>query len=185
MKQRTTMLTYFVAALAIVIVVFVVMASRQPDTFRVERSVTMAAPASSPFAQVNDFHNWKLWSPYEGLDPNMKQTCSETAGVDSTMSWSGNRKAGEGNMTIVESHPNDVVRIRLQFTRPFAATNTAEFTFKPEGNQTVVTWAMTGKNPYMFKALHTVINMDKLVGRDFERGLASMKTVVENQQRLS
>jgi hypothetical protein len=174
------MLTYALVIVAVLVVIFVIVASRQPDTFRVQRSTLVHAPASAPFDDVNDFRNWEKWSPYMELDPNMTTTyAGPHSGVGAEMAWSGNSKAGQGRMTIVESRQDELIRIRLEFTKPFAAINTAEFTFSNGGGGTAVTWAMSGKNTFMFKAMHTVMNMDKLVGRDFDRGLAKLKNVVE------
>jgi len=165
---------------AAVVAVFIIVASRQPDTFRVQRSTMVKAPASKPFDDVNDFRNWTKWSPYMELDPNMTITYDGPhSGVGAAMAWSGNSKAGQGRMTIVESRQDELIRIRLEFTKPFAATDMAEFTFSGGSNGTGVMWSMTGNNNFMFKAMHTVMNMDKLVGGDFERGLAKLKNVVE------
>ena len=140
----------------------------------------MSAPAPLVFAEVNDFHRWQAWSPWEGIDPALKRTYEGApAGTGAIYSWVGNNKVGEGRMTLKESRPSDLIRIKLEFLRPFKATNTAEFTFKPEGNQTLVTWSMSGVKNFMFKAFGLLMNMDKMVGRDFEKGLAQMKSVVE------
>jgi hypothetical protein len=171
---------YILLAVALVILGFVIVVAMQPSDFRIARTATMAAAPADVFAQVNDFHKWNAWSPWAKLDPNMKQTDEgPPAGVGAIHSWNGNNKVGEGRMTITDSRPNDLIRIKLEFIRPFRATNDAEFTFKAEGNQTVVTWAMTGRNGIVFKAVGMFMSMDKLVGGDFEKGLASMKSVVE------
>ena len=176
----TRVLLYAVATLAVLLVVFLVVASRQPDTFRVERAAMVAAPPAKVFAEVDDLHNWRNWSPWQEVDPNMTQTYTgPQSGAGASMAWSGNSKAGRGRMTVVESHPTDLVRIRLEFIKPFASTSESEFTFSPGGDQTVVTWVMTGQNNLMFKAMHMVMNMDKILGGDFERGLAKLKTVSE------
>jgi hypothetical protein len=178
--MRKRMLSYILVTIVIVLIAFLVVASRQPDTFRVERAVIILAPPATVFAEVDDLHNWPKWSPWQELDPNMTQTYSgPEAGAGASMAWSGNSKAGQGRMTIVESHPNDLVRIRLEFIKPFSVTNASEFTFSPGGSQTVVTWTMTGQNNLMFKSMHMVMNMDKMLGGDFERGLAKLKAVSE------
>jgi hypothetical protein len=183
--MRKPMLPYILATLAMLIVAFAIIVSNRPATFRVERSITMSVPASAPFTEVNDFHNWQVWSPYVEFDPNMTTTyAGPESGVGAEMAWSGNSKAGQGRMTIVKSQPTELVRMNLEFTKPFAATNTAEFTFRSEGENTVVTWTMTGNNNFMSKAVQLFMNMDKLVGGDFERGLAKMKTVSEKQSRV-
>jgi uncharacterized protein YndB with AHSA1/START domain len=174
------MLIYILITVAVIVVGFLLVAARQPDVFRVERSMAIAAPPAAVFAEVNDFRQWQLWSPFLEYDRDMTTSYTGAAqGEGAEYAWSGNSKAGQGRMTIIESRPDELIRIRLEFTKPFVATNTAEFTFDPDEGQTVVTWAMIGKNNFMFKAMHTVMNMDKMVGRDFERGLAKLKVVVE------
>ena len=174
------MLIKILIALAVIVVVFVVIVALQPSEFSVVRSVTISAPAPALFAQVNDFHKWEAWNPWGKLDPTMKQAYEGApAGTGAIYTWSGNNEVGEGRMTITESRPSDLIRIKLEFFKPFAATNTAEFTFKPEGNQTAVTWSMTGNNNFLAKAVHLFMNMDKMVGGQFEKGLAQMRSVVE------
>jgi hypothetical protein len=163
-----------------IIVVFVIIAAMQPAEFRIARSAMMSAPAAEVFGQVNDFHKWEAWSPWAKLDPTMRQTFEGApAGTGAIYTWVGNNKVGEGTMTVTESRPNELITIRLEFRRPFKATNTAEFTFKPVGNQTLVEWSMSGRKNFMFKAVGLFMNMDKMVGADFEKGLANMKSVVE------
>ena len=167
---------------AALIVVFLIVVALQPSTFRVVRTATIAAPPEAVFAQVNDFHKWAAWSPWEHKDPAMKRTYEgPAAGMGSVYKWAGNKDVGEGGMTIVDSRPSDLIRIRLEFLKPFAATNQTEFSFKPQGHQTAVTWTMTGTNNFMGKLFCMFMDMDKLVGSDFEKGLAGMKSVVESQ----
>jgi len=178
------MLAIILIALAAIVIVFVAVVAMQPAEFRVVRSATITAPASAAFAQVNDFHHWEAWSPWAKRDPTMKQTYEGSpAGTGAIYTWAGNKNVGEGRMTLTESRPNDLIRIKLEFLKPFKATNTAEFTFKPEGNQTAVTWSMSGRYNFIVKAFHLFINMDKMIGGDFEKGLASIKSVVENGQQ--
>ena len=166
------------AAVAAIIAVFVVVAL-QPSQFRIARTATISAPATAVFAAVNNFHNWTAWSPWERIDPSLKRTFQGApAGTGASYSWIGNKQVGEGRMTITECRPSELIRIKLEFFKPFAATNVAEFTFKPEGNQTAVTWSMSGTRPFMHKAICLVMNMDKMVGGQFEEGLANMKSVV-------
>jgi uncharacterized protein YndB with AHSA1/START domain len=166
--------------LAAIVVGLVIVIAMQPADFRVERSATIPGPPEEVFAQVNDFHAWKEWSPWAKLDPQSKETYEgSAAGTGAIFKWSGNNEVGEGMMTLTDSQPNDLIRIKLDFIRPFAATNTTEFTFKPEGDQTLVTWSMSGQNTFMSKAIHLVMDMDKMVGGNFEQGLAQMKSVVE------
>ena len=174
------MLKKILIALAVIIVVLVIIVALQPSEFRVARSTSIAAPASAVFAQVNDFHKWQAWNPWGKIDPAMKQSYEGArAGTGAIYTWSGNNEVGEGRMTITESRPNELIRVKLEFFKPFAATNTADFTFKPEGNQTLVTWSMFGEKNFTAKAVHLVMNMDKMIGGQFEKGLADMKSVVE------
>jgi len=141
------MLKKALIALLIVVVVACAIAATKPDDFSVSRTATFTAPAETVFAQVNDLQKWNAWSPWAKLDPNAKNSFEgPQAGVGAVMKWAGNMNVGEGSMTITESRPNELVTFRLDFLKPFEATNTAEFTFKPEGNQTVVTWSMHGKS---------------------------------------
>jgi uncharacterized protein YndB with AHSA1/START domain len=166
--------------LALIVIVLVVVVALQPPQYRVERTATIAAPAPVVFAQVNDFHNWEAWSPWAKIDPAMKQTYEgAAAGTGAIYRWAGNTEVGEGRMTISESRPSDLIRVSLEFLKPFASTATAEFTFKPQGDQTVVTWSMTGGRNFMAKAVHLVLNIDRLIGEQFEKGLAQMKAVAE------
>ena len=178
------MLMKILIALGLAVIALVVVVAMQPSEFHVARSTTISAPAPAVFAQVNDFHKWGAWNPWAKIDPAMKQGYDGApAGTGAIYTWAGNNEVGEGRMTITESHPSNLIRIRLEFFKPFAATHTAEFTFKPEGNQTVTTWSMTGENNFIAKAIHLFINMDKMIGSQFEKGLASMKSVVEGAPR--
>jgi uncharacterized protein YndB with AHSA1/START domain len=166
--------------LAVIIAILVVVIAMQPADFKIERSTTIKAPPASVFALVNDFHKWEVWSPWAKLDPNMKATYEgPAAGPGAKYSWVGDSKVGEGRMTIEDSRPPELVKIRLEFLKPFAATSDTEFNFKPEGNGTKVTWTMSGKNGFMPKAFGLFMNMDKMVGGDFEKGLAQMKFAAE------
>ncbi len=174
------MLKKILIVLAAIVVVFVVVVAMQPSDFRVARSATISAPAPAVFAQVNDFHKWEEWSPWAKLDPAAKSTFEgPPAGTGAIFRWAGNKEVGEGSMTITESRPSDLIRIKLEFLKPFAATNTAEFTFKPEGDQTAVTWSMSGQSNFIGKAFCLFMDMDKMVGGQFEKGLASMKSIAE------
>jgi len=174
------MLIKILIGLAVLVVLLVVVVALQPSEFRITRTTTVASPASAVFAQVNDFHKWEAWSPWAKLDPAVRNTFEGApAGTGAVFAWAGNNKVGEGRMTITESRPNELVRIKLEFMKPFAATNTAEFTFKPEGDQTAVTWSMFGRNNFIGKAVRLVMNMDKTLGGEFDKGLAAMKSVAE------
>jgi uncharacterized protein YndB with AHSA1/START domain len=166
--------------LVLIVVGLVIVIASRPSEFRVERTTVVAAPPAAVFAQVNDFHKWDAWNPWAKMDPALKQTYEGApAGAGAVYTWAGNRQVGEGRMTIVESRPNDLIRVRLEFLKPFANTSLAEFTFKPQGTQTAVTWSMTGTNNFMAKAFHLVMNMDRMIGGQFDKGLADMKSTVE------
>ena len=159
---------------------FLIVVALQPANFRVTRSATFNARAETVFAQVNDFHKWDAWSPWAKLDPNAKNSFDGPAsGVGTIMAWAGNKDVGEGRMTITASRANELIGIRLEFIKPFAMVNTAEFTFKPETGKTTVTWSMTGEKNFIFKAFGLFVDCDKMIGGDFEKGLAQMKSVVE------
>jgi hypothetical protein len=177
------MLKWSLAAIAAVVAIFLIVVAMQPSDFKVERSATMRAPAPAAFAQVNDFQNWRAWSPWEKVDAELRrQYDGPNAGTGAVYAWQGNKDVGEGRMTITDSRPGELVRIRLEFFKPFAATNTVEFKFKPAGaDSTAVTWTMTGQNNFLAKAICMFVDMDKMVGGMFDQGLAQMKTVVERR----
>jgi hypothetical protein len=173
------MLVNLLIALAVILAVLIIIVAMRPGDFCVTRSATIAGPPAAAFVQVNDLHLWQAWSPWAKLDPNAKNTYEgPSAGVDSVFTWSGNSKIGEGRMTIIESRPNELVRFKLEFYKPFKATNLAEFIFKPDGRQTVVTWTMSGRNNFVSKAMGLIVNFDKMIGGQFENGLASLNSVV-------
>lgn len=172
------LLIVIVAAVAI----FLGYAAMQPSEFGVERSIVVNAPASAIFPHVNNLHNWEAWSPWAKLDPNAQGGFEgPEQGVGAVMSWSGNSDVGVGKMTITESRPDEMVAFRLDFQKPFEATNTAEFAFAPEGErQTKVTWKMAGSHDGVFmKALGLVMNCEKMVGQHFDQGLANLKAIAE------
>jgi len=178
------MLAKIVIALAVIVVGLVVVVALQPRDYRVSRSITIAAPAPVVFAQVNDFHKWAAWSPWATIDPAMKQIYEGApAGAGAAYRWSGNREVGEGRMTIVESRPPELIRVTLDFEKPLKGTSVAEFSFRPEGDRTVVTWSMTGEKTFVAKAIHLVLGVERLIGQQFEKGLAAMKTVAEAAPR--
>jgi uncharacterized protein YndB with AHSA1/START domain len=177
------MLGNILIAVAGVVGAFAIIVFRRPSEFHVERSATIAAPPPAVFAQVNDFHKWEAWNPWGKIDPAMRQSYEGApSGTGAIYTWAGNKEVGEGRMTITESRPSELIEIKLEFFKPFRATNTTEFTFKPEGDQTAVTWSMTGENNFIAKAVHLFMNMEKMIGGQFEKGLASMKSVVEGSE---
>jgi hypothetical protein len=174
------MIKKILLAFAVLIVGFLVVAALQPADYRVVRSSSITAPPETVFIQVNDFHNWEAWSPWAKLDPACKNTFEgPPTGTGAGFAWAGNSKVGEGRMTVSESRASDLIRIKLDFLKPMASSCLTEFTFRPEGNQTTVTWTMSGHKNFMSKAFCLFMNMDKMVGGDFERGLANLKSLVE------
>ena len=160
---------------------FVFYVSIQPGEFNYSRKTTVNASAEKTFSQINDFHNWKGWSPWANIDPSMKlDITGAPAGVGAVYHWSGNGKAGEGIMKLVESKELAMVKIEIQFIKPFAANNVALFTLTPSGTGgTEVVWGMSGKRPFIIKLMGIFLDMENLIGKDFEKGLASLKKVVE------
>lgn len=178
------MLTTILMVVAVIVVLFVIVVALQPADFRVTRTANISTSAPVVFALVNDLHEWEAWSPWEKMDPALKKTFEgPSAGTGARYSWAGNKKVGEGRMTITESRPGELIRIKLEFLKPFKATNTTEFSFKPRGDQTVVTWSMSGTNNFMGKAMRLFTDMDRMVGSQFETGLAQMKSVAEAESR--
>jgi uncharacterized protein YndB with AHSA1/START domain len=174
------MIKKILLVLAALILIFVVIVALQPADYRVERSATMAAPPATVFEEVNDFHNWDKWSPWAKLDPAAKYTFEgPSSGTGAILRWAGNSDVGEGSMTILESRPSELIRIKLAFIKPFEDTATVEFTFKPEGDKTNVTWSMFGKNNFIGKAMCMFMSMDKMVGDKYAEGLANLKAVAE------
>jgi len=170
--------------IAVIVVILIAgvlaFAMSKPDTFSVQRAASMKAPPEKIFAVVNDFHRWTEWSPWEKLDPAMKRTQSGTpSGKGAIYEWDGNSKAGAGRMEIIESTPATKVGIQLDFIKPFEGHNIAEFTLAPQGETTNVTWTMHGPAPFISKLMQVFVSMDTMIGKDFEAGLANLKTVVE------
>jgi hypothetical protein len=169
------MLIEIAVAVIVILAVLAVVIATRPAEFRISRSRLVAAPPSVVHAYVNDFHKWPEWSPWEKLDPGMKKEISGAPnGPGATYHWSGNSKVGEGRMTITDSRAPQGVTLRLEFIKPWTATNTTQFDFAPSGSGTNVTWTMSGHNNFMAKAFGLFMNMEKFVGPDFERGLAGL-----------
>jgi len=174
--------------IAVVVVVLLaallIYAATQPDTFRIQRATSIKAPPEKIFAVLNDFMRWEAWSPWEKKDPAMKRTFSAvTSGKGAVYAWEGNSDVGQGRMEIAESVAPSKVAIKLDFVKPFETHNMVEFTLEPKGDSTNVTWAMQGPMPYISKLITVFVNMDSMVGKDFEAGLANLKAVAENQPR--
>src|SRR5437588_7083944 len=166
--------------LAMAIVVVLVLAATKPDRFSVRREITIKAPAEKIFPLIDDFHQWVVWSPYEHRDPAMKRTYSGLeSGKGAVYAWDGNKDVGSGRMEILESAPASKIVIQLDFFKPFEARNTAEFTMLPQGDGTHVTWLMHGPAPFMNKLMQVFMNLDNMIGKDFEAGLVNLKTVAE------
>jgi len=179
-KMLINVVLAVVALFAVIVVVLVIVVAMQPSDLSVARTLTMSASPAEAFAQVNDFRKWQAWSPYDKRDPTMQRTYEgPPAGVGASYAWNGNGEVGEGRSTIVEVRENELIQIKLEFKRPFAGINTAEFTFEPQGGQTAVTWSLIGKKNFMSKAVGLVMNMDNMIGGDFEQGLANIKAIVE------
>lgn len=152
------------------------------DTYTVSRSATMAAPPERIYDQLVDFHRWPAWSPWEGLDPDMERHYEGAeSGVGAAYRWSGNRKAGQGRMEILQATAPREIGIKLDFDKPFKSSNTTMFTLRPQGAGTEVTWTMVGPRSLMLKVMGVFMSMDKMVGRDFEKGLARLAAVVERE----
>lgn len=172
------MITKILFGLVAVLVLFLAYAATRPADYRVERSAALPASAAALFAQVNDHHKFNAWNPFLKLDPNVKNTYSgPTSGVGAACSWEGNRNIGAGSSTIVESRPGELVRMRMDWKRPMEGTATVDFTFRPTGDRTVVTWAMYGKNNFMGKVVSVFMDCEKMCGPAFEQGLADLGKV--------
>jgi uncharacterized protein YndB with AHSA1/START domain len=166
--------------LAIAIAVVLILAAAKPDTFSVQRGATMKAPPEKVFSLINDFHQWGKWSPWENRDPGMTRSFSGAeSGQGAVYAWEGNKNVGCGRMEILDVSAPSKITIKLDFFKPFEAHNTAEFTMLPQGNATSVNWVMHGPAPFMSKMMQVFMNIDKMVGKDFEIGLANLKGLAE------
>lgn len=175
-------ITIALALLVVGIAAVVAMAATKPDEFQVERSQLINTTPEKIFPHINNYRNWTAWSPWEKVDPAMKRSYSgPESGVGARYAWVGNGDVGEGDMEIIESSPAKI-EINLHFIKPFEGKNKAIFSLNPEGEATRVTWAMTGDSPFMCKVMQVFINMDDCCGREFEKGLASLKTVSERSE---
>lgn len=174
------MLKKIAIAILVLVVVILGFAATKPDTFQVQRSITMKTAPEKAFALINDFHQWESWSPWEKMDLTMKKKHSGTeSGKGAIYEWEGNDKVGKGRMEITHvSAPNEV-HIQLDFIKPFECKNEVDFTLSGQGDTTNVTWNMHGPSPYFSKLMQVFMSMDSMVGKDFETGLANLKNVAE------
>jgi len=169
-----------VAALTIAITAVLLVAATKPDTLQVKRSLAIKAPPAKIYPLIADFKAWPKWSPYETKDPDMKRTYGPVeSGKGATYAWDGDKNVGAGHMEIVDAGAPALVSLKLDFTKPFEAHNVVDFTLAPQGDNTIVTWDMRGPTPFLGKIIHVFMDMDKMVGTDFEAGLAKLKTVAE------
>jgi Polyketide cyclase / dehydrase and lipid transport len=174
------MLKITAIVIAVLIAAVLLFAATRPDTFQVQRAATIQAPPEKIFPLINDFNRWGAWSPWEKKDPGMKRTFGiVTAGKGAMYAWDGNKDVGQGSMEITESAAPSRIAIRLSFVKPFEAHNNVEFSLEPRGATTQVTWTMRGPVPYISKIIHMFVDIDRMVGGDFEAGLASLKAIAE------
>jgi uncharacterized protein YndB with AHSA1/START domain len=166
--------------LAIAIAAVLVFAMTKPDTLRVQRSIAISAPPERIFPLIADFHQWVAWSPYEQKDPAMKRTYDGAErGKDAIYAWDGDKNVGSGRMEILEATEPQKIVIKLDFFSPIEGHNTAEFTMLPQGDGTQVTWLMHGPARFVTKLVQVVMNLDNMIGKDFEAGLANLKRITE------
>jgi hypothetical protein len=169
-----------VIVLAVAVAIVLILAATKPGTFSVRRAISVRAPADKIFPLINDFHQWKSWSPYENKDPAMKRSFSGAAsGKGAVYGWEGNKNVGSGRMEILDALVPSKIVIKLDFFSPFEGHNTAEFTMLPQGDATSVTWLMHGPSSLMSKVMQLFMNLDNMIGKDFEAGLANLKNLTE------
>jgi uncharacterized protein YndB with AHSA1/START domain len=174
-------LAIVVIVLALALAIVLILAATKPNTFSVRRATTVRAAPEKIFALINDFHQWGTWSPYETRDLAMKRSFGGAAnGVGAVYGWDGNKNVGAGRMEILDASAPAKVVIKLDFVRPFEGHNTAEFTMLPQGDATNVTWVMHGPASFMSKLMQVFMNLDRMIGKDFEIGLANLKRLTEN-----
>lgn len=174
------MFKYIFIALVVIVAGILVAAATRPDNFRIQRGVRISAPAEKIFHYVNDFHQWGVWSPWEKLDPGMKRSFTGApSGRGAVYEWRGNGKVGQGRMEIIDATQPSHISIALDFIRPIEGHNRATFEFQPAGHDTEVVWSMDGRAPFVSKLMGLFFNMDKLIGADFETGLANLKAASE------
>ncbi len=178
------MLKKILIVLVVIVAGFAGYVATRPSAFRYERSTQINAPAEIVFGLVSDLHQWEKWSPWEKLDPQMKRTfAGPVAGQGASYAWAGNKDVGEGRMTITEAKAPTNLVFKLEFLKPMEMTNTARFGFDQKGDVTTVTWAMEGNNNFVGKAFSTFVDMDKMIGSDFEKGLKALKEIAEAEAK--
>ena len=166
--------------LAVIIAAILILAATKPATLRVQRAISINAPPERIFSLISDFHQWLSWSPYEQKDPAMKRTYSGAErGSGAVYAWDGDKNVGSGRMEILETSAPQKIVIKLDFFTPFEGHNTAEFTMLPQGDGTLVNWVMHGPANFMSKLIQVFMNLDNMIGKDFETGLANLKTLTE------
>jgi uncharacterized protein YndB with AHSA1/START domain len=174
------MITLIIIVTVVLIAALLIFATTRPDSFRIQRSLSIKAPPGKIFPLINDFHEWETWSPWEKVDPALKRTYSgNSPGKCTIYEWSGNKEIGQGRMEIIESSPPSRLVIRIDFITPIEAHNTIEFTLEAQGDSTMVTQAMYGPNSYLAKVMGLFFSMDKMIGQKFDEGLASIKAIAE------
>ncbi len=176
-------LVIILALAVLAILLILAIAATKPATFTIQRTTDIDAAPDAIFPLINDFHNWRDWSPWEALDPDLKRkTSGAESGRGAVYEWEGNKKVGSGRMEITEAVAPSKVVIKLDFLKPFEAHNVARFTMEPQGGKTRLNWAMTGPSPFMSKVMQVFMDFDKMVGKDFEKGLASIKAIAERKR---
>jgi len=170
-----------VVVLLVVVAGILIYAATKPNDFRVERRLAIKAPAEKIYAQIADLKAWQAWSPYEKKDPAMKRTLSGApSGKGAVYEWDGNKNVGAGRMEVIEASAPSKVAIKLDFLKPFEGHNTAEFTILPQGDATDVTWVMHGPAPFISRLMQVFMNIERMIGKDFEIGLANLKRLTES-----
>ena len=183
--SKKAMLKIILIAIPAIIVVCLIIVAMQPSSYRVMRSIVIAAPPDALFPRMNDLKKWAVWNPWGKADPNMKLTYAGPAsGVGASYSWAGNNEVGEGRATITESRPSESVSYKMEFFKPMSATSVMDFACKPQGNQTEVIVTVTGEKNFMAKAFCLFMSMDKMIGGKFERALAELKATAESHAKL-
>lgn len=185
-KRKRPFLVSVLMGLIVVIGLFLIYVASRPSEFRIARSHQIKAPSPVVYGIINDLHQWDRWSPYSKLDPDMKKTYDgPESGPGASYAWNGNSQVGEGKLTITDSKPDEFVKMDLQFTRPFQCQNKVTFVIDPSGSETKVSWIMQGTNTFVGKLFDTLMNMDKMVGSDFEKGLVTLDSVAQDEAKKS